>query len=502
VLRAVLFILLLLLIAPPPRTAAAADTAPSGKTDRSPAPGHGDPYAMVFEGLAVVVIAASVGRWAARRLSQAPVLGELVAGILAGVILYHVGNPAIVILRHAAILSKAETTAMAENVSWEKAVHSALADSAIRGEEAEKISGVALRGNYPAYENLYRSMLLFSSLGVVLLLFMVGLESSLEGMRRVAGNSLGVASLGVIVPFALGFAATILLLPRGTDPNVPVFVGSTLCATSIGITARVFRDTGAIETGEARIVLAAAVLDDILGLIVLAVVTGVVTSGAVELPAVGWITLKAVLFLGLVILFGSFLVKRTIRYFTRIDPSQVKLLYPFALLMILAAAADAVGLASIVGAFAAGLIINDEYFGDIPAPAGGTGSVESIIAPIEGVFAPVFFVLMGMQVDPGSMADPGTLLTALALAVAAVAGKVAASLAVRKGTDRLIVGIGMVPRGEVGLIFAGIGKGIGVLDDRMFSVVVTVVLLTTLVTPPFLAWAIRRKERRERSRAI
>jgi len=450
----------------------------------------------VFEGLAVVLVAASVGRWAARRLRQSSVLGELLAGVLAGAVLYHAGNPAVVILRHAEILKKAEATAMAEHVNWEKAVNSALEDAGVRGEEAETIRTVALRKDYPGFSTLYRSMLLFSSLGVTLLLFMVGLESSLEGMRKVAGSSMGVALLGVVAPFVLGYLATLLLLPRGSDPNVPIFVGATFCATSIGITARVFKDTGRLDTGEARIVLSAAVLDDILGLIVLAVVTGVVTSGAVELPAVGWILLKAVLFLGLVVLFGSFLMKRTIRYFTRLDPSHVKLLYPFALLMILTAAADAVGLAGIVGAFAAGLIIDEEYFGETPPSPGGKTSVESIIAPIEGIFAPVFFVLMGMQVDVGSLADPKTLLAGLALTVVAVAGKMVASLPVKKGIDRLIVGIGMVPRGEVGLIFAGIGKGIGVLDARMFSVIVTVVLLTTLVTPPLLGWAIRRKEGR------
>ena len=451
---------------------------------------------MVFEGLAVVLVAASVGRWAARRLRQSSVLGELLAGVLAGAILYYAGNPAVVILRHAEILKKAEATAMTEHVNWEKAVNTALEDAGVRGEEAEKIRTVALRKDYPDFATLYRSMLLFSSLGVTLLLFMVGLESSLEGMRRVAGSSVGVALLGVVAPFALGYLATLLLLPRGSDPNIPIFVGSTFCATSIGITARVFKDTGHLDTGEARIVLSAAVLDDILGLIVLAVVTGVVTSGAVELPAVGWILLKAVLFLGLVVLFGSFLMKRTIRYFTRLDPSHVKLLYPFALLMLLAWAADAVGLAGIVGAFAAGLIIDEEYFGETAPTPGGKASVESIIAPIEGIFAPVFFVLMGMQVDAASLADPKTLLTGLALTVVAVAGKMVSSLPVKKGTDRLIVGIGMVPRGEVGLIFAGIGKGIGVLDDRMFSVIVTVVLLTTLVTPPLLGWAIRRKDGR------
>jgi len=477
--------------------------APPGENGGSHTPGHGDPYAIVFEGLAVVLVAASVGRWAARRLKHSPVLGELLAGIVAGALLYHVGNPAVVILRHADILSKAETTAMSEHVNWEKAVHSALGESGVGGEEAEKIRSVALREDYPKFATLYRSMRLFSSIGVILLLFMVGLESSLEGMRRVAGSALGVASLGVIAPFLLGYLVMFLLLPRGSDPNVPIFVGATFCATSIGITARVFRDTGFLESGEARIVLAAAVLDDILGLIVLAVVTGVVATGAVEVPAVGWILLKAILFLGLVILFGSYLMKRTIRYFTRLDPSHAKLLFPFTLLMLLAWAADAVGLAAIVGAFAAGLILDDEYFADLPVQAGGTVSIESIIAPIEGIFAPVFFVLMGMLVDAGSLADPKILLAGLILTVAAVAGKMVSSLPVKQGTDRLIVGIGMVPRGEVGLIFAGIGKGIGVLDDRMFSVVVTVVLLTTLVTPPLLGWAIRRKERREeRTRAI
>ena len=165
VLPAIAFLLAISLLVPPAGVAAEG--------------GHADPYAIVFEGMAVVLVAASVGRWAARCLKQSPVLGELAAGILAGALLYHAGNPAVVLLRHADILKQAEATAMAEHVNWEEAVRSVLEDGNIGGETAEKVARVALLKDYPALDTLYRSLLLVSSLGVTRLLFMVGLESSL-----------------------------------------------------------------------------------------------------------------------------------------------------------------------------------------------------------------------------------------------------------------------------------------------------------------------------------
>ncbi len=310
-----------------------------------------------------------------------------------------------------------------------------------------------------------------------------------------AGSSLGVAVVGVVAPFALGFGTAYLFLPRGAGFNAPIFIGATLCATSIGITARVFRDMNRLGTPEARIVLGAAVLDDVLGLIVLAVVSGVITSGAVQFSAAGMIVLKAVLFLGAVIVFGLTLQRKNIALFEKLDHSSAKLVYPFALLMLLAWAADAIGLATIVGAFAAGLILEERHFGAGGAGAHGAGSVESVIAPLEGIFAPVFFVLMGMQVDVETFLDWKVLLLGLAFTLVAVLGKLAAGLAAGRGLDRLTIGIGLIPRGEVGLIFAGIGRALGVLDDGLFSIIIIVVLLTTVATPPLLTWSVGRGRR-------
>ena len=456
--------------------------------------GHGDPFARVFEVLAIILLCAVIGRYAAKKLKQSPVLGELLIGIIVGALIYQVGSPVLTIIRHNDVVHDSIRMALAEDTEWGESVEVALSKSGMSGEVTDKIRHVLLSDHLPSYNRLANSILLFSSLGVILLLFMVGLESNIHEMKEVGGSALGVAIIGVIAPFVLGYFTSLLLLPAGTDGNVPIFIGATLCATSIGITARVFKDMNKLGMSEAKIVLGAAVLDDVLGLIVLAIVTGIVTSGTVELSAISLIFLKAAVFLGAVVFFGIKLLKKNITFFAKLDQSNVKLLYPFGLLMVLAWLADYIGLATIVGAFAAGLIINEEHFiveGDTEY---GRQSVESIMAPIEGVFAPVFFVLMGMQVDVSTFLNFNVLLIGLALTAVAIISKVVASLAVKKGNSKLIIGFGMIPRGEVGLIFASIGKSLGVLDNNLFSIIIIVVLLTTLVTPPLLKWAVDRNE--------
>ncbi len=226
----------------------------------------------------------------------------------------------------------------------------------------QKIEKVGLDPNFSQYRFLARVLLLFSSLGVILLLFLVGLECSLEELLSVGGSASIVAVLGVALPLIMGFLVTWLLFPELPTFNVAIFMGATMCATSIGITARVFRDMNRLGTAEAKIVLGAAVLDDILGLIVLAVVTGIIASGAFKIGTMALIVLKAALFLGAVIIFGTYLLKYQIVFFARLDQSNVKLLYPFCLLLLLAWLADVMGLATIVGAFAAGLILKEECF--------------------------------------------------------------------------------------------------------------------------------------------
>ncbi len=456
--------------------------------------GHGDPFALVFEALAVILLCAVIGRYGARKLGQSPVLGELLIGIIVGAIVYQMGSPALTILRHHDIVEGSVQKALDEDMEWDESVEAVLSGSGLSEDAAGRVRQVLLNEHFPAYNRIADSILLFSSLGVILLLFMVGLESDVHEMKEVGGSALGVAIGGVVAPFTLGYFTSLLLLPEGTDANVPIFIGATLCATSIGITARVFKDMGKLGMSEARIVLGAAVLDDVLGLIVLAIVTGIVTSGTVEVSEISLIFLKAAVFLCAVIFFGIKLLKKNIAFFARLDQSNVKLLYPFGLLMLLSWLADFIGLATIVGAFAAGLIINEEHFIVEGDSESSRQSVESIMAPIEGVFAPVFFVFMGMQVDVSTFLNVNVLLIGLALTAVAIISKVAASLAVKKGNSKLIIGFGMIPRGEVGLIFASIVKSLGVIDTNLFSIIIIVVLLTTLITPPLLKWAIERKE--------
>ncbi|MAX79391.1 MAG: hypothetical protein CL843_04345 [Crocinitomicaceae bacterium] len=177
------------------------------------------------------------------------------------------------------------------------------------------------------------------------------------------------------------------------------------------------------------------------------------------------------------------LLRKSINLFAKIAGNRTFLFFPFTLLMFLAWLADFIGLATIVGAFCAGLIIQEEYFNDIKMKH---QSIEDLISPIQEIFAPVFFVMMGFQVDVMSFADLDVLLLGLAITLVAIIGKIAAGFFIEKGYNKLLVGVGLVPRGEVGLIFASIGKAIGVLDEKLFTVVIIVVLLTTVITPFFL----------------
>jgi len=357
-----------------------------------------------------------------------------------------------------------------------------------------------------------------AELGVILLLFQIGLESSIDRMRRVGGRALAVAVIGVVVPFALGALVGPLVLP-GLSSHAYLFIGAALTATSVGITARVFRDLGVLASGEAQIVLGAAVIDDVLGLLILAVVSALATAGTVSAGAIGWIIAKAVLFLVGAIVLGQLLAPPIGRMLSRIHRGAgMKLTLALVFALLFAWLAGWIGLAPIVGAFAAGLVLTPVTFQDFDEPAvvrqlrritldfeadarqrvvniitpHAERHVEDLIEPLAHLFVPLFFVLTGMMVTLRSFLEPSTLVVGLALTAIAVGGKLVSGLAagpVRKA----IVGWGMVPRGEVGLIFATIGRTIGVIDDRVFSVVVMLVMLTTLLTPPILAATMRRR---------
>ena len=358
-----------------------------------------------------------------------------------------------------------------------------------------------------------------AELGVIVLLLQIGLETRLGELVRVGGRATAVAAIGIAVPFALGaFLVGPLLLP-GQSQNAYLFLGATLAATSVGITGRVFRDLGKLDSREARIVLGAAVIDDVLGLVILAVVSGLVQSGQVSLGGTAWIIAEAGLFLGGSIWIGRLIAPHSSRWLARLDAGPSMLFAQvLATGLFLAWLAHLIGLAPIIGAFAAGLLFEPVFLRHFETPrivqeaapllpAGEAGRAlralmekhahhqhESMIEPIGYFFVPVFFVLTGMQVDLRTLADPMLVAIALGITIAAVAGKLAAGFAAGRDSSPWVVGWGMVPRGEVGLIFAVAGRQLGVLSESMFSIIVIMVILTTLLTPPVLTALLRRSD--------
>jgi Kef-type K+ transport system membrane component KefB len=338
-------------------------------------------------------------------------------------------------------------------------------------------------------------------LGVIILLFEVGLESTVRDMLRVGWPSLFVAVLGVAAPFALGWWTGALLLPD-RSVYVHVFLGATLTATSVGITARVLKDLGHSKSREARVILGAAVIDDVLGLVILAVVSGVIgaadAGGALSAWAIGLILLKALGFLSGALAIGLVISPRLFGLASRLRGTGVLLATALVFCFVLAYLASLIGLAAIVGAYAAGLILERVHYRDLAERE--EHELEHLIRPISSFLVPIFFVLMGMRVGLEAFARPEILGLAALLTLAAILGKQACSLGATGRLDRLTIGLGMIPRGEVGLIFASIGLGLSVngepiVDDEIYSAVVIMVVITTMATPPALKWSLGRSVR-------
>jgi len=374
-------------------------------------------------GLALVWLASKVAGEAMERIGQTAVLGELLAGVVIG--------PSVLGLVH----------------------------------ESEVLHALA-------------------ELGVLILLFEVGLKSDLGELLRAGFQATLVATVGVVLPFAIGFA---VMRCFGHPPLLAVFVGATLTATSVGITARVLADLGRLDDSAGKVVLGAAVVDDILGLIILAVVTGVAETGAVSLPGVALLAAKAVAFLVAAIMVGIRLAPTIIGWINLMKARGTLIVYSVVFAVTLAAIADLIGLATIIGAFAAGLVL---------ATTERREHIEDRIKPVADLLVPVFFVTIGMKVHPAMLnpfAQNAQLGLAMLLTAVAVASKLAAGLVVyQKGVRRWPVGVGMVPRGEVGLIFAGAGLAAAVVAEDLYSALVVVVMLTTFIAPPWLKVLYRR----------
>lgn len=439
--------------------AAMAALAPATVSAAEDGGGHGGTFPLVLFFIGVMLLFGRIGALA-ERFGQPAVLGELLLGVVLGMIAWVPGLGVVEALQHEALVKDV------------------------------------------------------AEIGVILLLFRAGLESNLVGMAKVGKTALLVAVVGVVVPFIAGYFVSQALMP-GLSTNVYLFIGATLTATSVGITARVFKDLGTLKSPEAQIVLGAAVIDDVLGLLILAVVSTIITTGSLDALQIAVISAKALAFLSGSILLGQFLSPRMSAAFSRIHTGHgMKMAIAFFFCVGFAYVASLVGLAPIVGAFAAGLVLDPVHFKDFAPPdivaklrawAGKQQDadvrvemeehahhedekhVENLFDDLSRFFVPIFFVYTGLQVNLSVFGDAKIVGIALVITAVAILGKLASGLAAGKGLNRLMIGAGMAPRGEVGLIFAGIGRELGVVDDRLFAAIVIVVILTTLATPPVLS---------------
>lgn len=441
--------------APESKSASAHTTEAGGADDHGG--GHKDPVAEVLLAISIILLAAKLSGDVFERIGMPAVLGELTVGILLGNWTLLTGNHAFVFM----VAGPTDTDALTGNV-----------------------------------------LDILARIGVVLLLFEVGLETRVKDMMSVGVSSFAVAILGVVAPMILGFGVGYLLISDSlSDWQVPAFLGATLCATSVGITARVLKDIGRSQDRESRIILGAAVIDDVLGLIVLAVVSGVIKEGAnFQLITLFKIVGMSFSFLALALALGALQLPKFLFFgASYLRGHGMLVVTALVICFTFSWGANFVGLAPIIGAFAAGLILEGTHYQDV-GEKWKHHHLEEALAPISALLVPIFFVAMGMSVDLGAFADSSVWLLAGGLTFMAIVGKLVCYFGVfEKGLNRLAVGLGMIPRGEVGLIFAAEGAkligpdGIPVVNQAAFSAIVVMVMITTMVTPPLLKWAMKPK---------
>jgi len=363
-------------------------------------------------------------------------------------------------------------------------------------------------------------IIFLSQFGAILLLFQVGLESNIRQMISVGTQSLLVALVGVVTPFLLG---TFIIGPfffQDSGFATHLFIGASIVATSVGITATVFKSLGISKSHIAQTVIGAAVIDDILGLLLLAIISAFVSGEGVSAGSILILTIKAFSFLGLAIISGHLFAARISRFFSNLHTGTgMKLSLVILIALAYAYIATLFGLEPIIGAFAAGLVLDAVHFRffDLPKVAYDLAKlkghdeqerhaiahlkheiahthVEDMVQSISIIFVPLFFAYTGLQIDVASLLNPNLYLIAIVCAVLAILGKLLAGFTIRGQLyDKLIVGFAMVPRGEVGLIFLSIGKSLGVLGEEVFSVLLIVIVLTTFIAPLALKYIYTRQ---------
>lgn len=361
------------------------------------------------------------------------------------------------------------------------------------------ILGASVLGVVPVDGPMAEMITLLAEVGVAILLFEIGLETDLKEMFRVGPSASMVALVGVAMPFLLGFLYWYLARPAlgshpgdVTDTLVAIFVGATLTATSVGITARVLTDLGRIHTAEARVIIGAAVVDDVLGLVILAIVSGLAAGAGLTFLGVAKTFSVAVGFLVAAVIIGNLIAPRLFGLIDQLRVRGILLVSAFAFALLFGALAGLAGSALIIGSFAAGIVLSSTNQFDV---------IEEKIKPVADIFTPIFFVSVGAAVNVAlflpwtDQFNWNVLIVGGVLLVIAIIGKVVSGYTVgwgRKKLDHLAIGVGMIPRGEVGLIFAQIGLANGILSSEVFSAILIMVIFTTFIAPPLLKTIFRR----------
>ncbi|MBD2127164.1 cation:proton antiporter [Microcoleus sp. ZQ-A2] len=409
----------------------------------------------VLLSLVVIYLASKLGAELAKRLDFPPVLGELVAGVIVGVTALH-----LVIFPESG-LSASDSVVMTI-LQW-----------------INHLSPAALTS---VYESQSEVISVLAELGVIILLFEIGLESDLRQLKEVGYQATIVACVGVAVPFAAGTVGLMMLFHV---PAIPaIFAGAALTATSIGITSKVLSELGQLKSKEGQIIVGAAVIDDVLGIIVLAVVASLAKTGEIDVANVIYLIVSATAFLLGSILLGGIFNKTFVAVVEKLKTRGNVVMPAFIFAFFMAFLGNAIHLEAILGAFAAGLVLDE---------TDARNELDELVKPIADLLVPIFFVTVGARADLGVLnptvpENRAGLLIAGFLMVVAILGKVVTGWAVfgQPGINRLAIGVGMIPRGEVGLVFAGIGSASGVLDKPLEVSIIIMVILTTFLAPPFL----------------
>lgn len=417
----------------------------------------------VLLSLVIIYVASKLGGELSKLVDLPPVLGELVGGVIVGVSALH-------------LLVFPETGAVA-------------ADSTIMT-ILERLAGMPAELAGSVFQSQSEALSVLAELGVIILLFEIGLESDLRELQKVGYQAAVVAVVGVVAPFALGTVGLMMLFHVAAIPAI--FAGAALTATSIGITSKVLSEIGQLKSREGQIIVGAAVIDDVLGIIVLAVVASLAKTGEVDVLNVVYLIISATAFLLGAILLGKFFNKGFVAIADRLQ-TRGKLVIPaFTFAFLMAFLANAIHLEAILGAFAAGLVLDE---------TDKRKELDQQVIPIADILVPIFFVTVGAKADLGVLnpavpANREGLVIAAFLIAVAIIGKVITGWTVfgSEPVNRSAIGIGMVPRGEVGLVFAGIGSASGVLDKPLEAAIIIMVILTTFLAPPFLRIAFKGSE--------